>query len=68
MEVMKINSAKLKQLREANVLTMKELAERSGVSDQTIYELEHQHHGARPSTIRKLAGALGVEPQELISK
>ncbi len=38
-----------------------------GVTLNTIWRLESGYNkSARPSTIRKLAGALGVEPQELI--
>jgi transcriptional regulator with XRE-family HTH domain len=55
----------LKELREARFLTQAELAERSGVSRPTIARIE-QEGGARFVTIRKLAEALGVTPNELV--
>ena len=45
---------------------VRDLAKASGVSHQTIYELEQGRHGAWPQTIHKLADALGVEPGELV--
>lgn len=57
---------RLRRLRRESVLTMRELSERSGVSLDTILKLEHGSREARPGTLRKLAGALGVEPQELL--
>jgi transcriptional regulator with XRE-family HTH domain len=56
---------RLKQLREEAVLTVHELAEASGVSDDTISKIENGQRIARPSTLRKLAQALVVSPQEL---
>ena len=63
---MEVNVAKLKNLRRRRVLTLRELEEESGVSYNTIWRLENGYTDARPSTIRKLATALGVEPGELI--
>jgi transcriptional regulator with XRE-family HTH domain len=56
---------RLKQLREEAVLTVHELGEASGVSDDTISKIENGQRVARPSTLRKLADALDVSPQEL---
>ncbi len=61
-----VNVAKLRELRQRRVLTLHELEERSGVSYNTIWRLENGKTGAQPRTIRKLAAALGVEPEELI--
>lgn len=66
MVVVQINGNKLRQLRESRVLGVRDLAKASGVSHQTIYELEQGRHGAWPQTIHKLANALGVEPGELV--
>ena len=63
---MEVNVVKLKNLRRRRVLTLRELEEESGVSYNTIWRLENGYMDARPSTIRKLAAALGVEPGELI--
>ena len=57
---------KLKELRRLRVLTLRELESESGVSYNTIWRLENGHRQARPSTIRKLAAALGVEASELL--
>ena len=56
---------RLKQLREDAVLTVHELAKASDVSDDTISKIENGQRVARPSTLRKLADALDVSPQEL---
>lgn len=56
---------RLKELREEAVMTVHELAEASGVSDDTISKIENGQRAARPSTLRKLASVLGVSPQEL---
>ncbi|MDP8952547.1 MAG: helix-turn-helix domain-containing protein [Actinomycetota bacterium] len=58
--------AKLRQIRKRRVLTLRELEEVSGVSYNTIWRLENGYTQARPSTIRKLALALGVEAEELV--
>lgn len=60
-----MTQTRLKQLREEAVLTVHELAEASGVSDDTISKIENGQRIARPSTLRKLAQALVVSPQEL---
>ncbi len=57
---------RLKALRQQRVLTLRELEERSGVAYNTIWHLENGKRGAQPRTLRKLAVALGVEPEELV--
>ena len=57
---------KLRELRQRRVLTLHELEERSGVAYNTIWRLENGRSGAQPRTIRKLAAALGVDPEELV--
>ena len=57
---------KLRELRRRRVLTMQELAEKAGVGRNTIWRLEHGVMGAQPRTVRKLAAALGVQPEELV--
>jgi transcriptional regulator with XRE-family HTH domain len=48
------------------VMSQEELAERSGVARDTISKLETGRRGAYPSTIRKLAAGLEVQPQMLM--
>jgi transcriptional regulator with XRE-family HTH domain len=58
--------AKLRELRRRRVLTLEELAQKAGVGRNTVWRLEHGLMGAQPRTIRKLAKALEVEPEELV--
>ena len=63
---MDIDGEKLRRARTRAAMTLRELAEASGVDFSTIWQLEAGRRGARPSTIRKLAAALGVTPADLI--
>ncbi len=63
---MEVNVQRLRELRRLRVLTLRELEEESSVSYNTIWRLENGYRQARPSTIRKLAAALGVDPAELV--
>ncbi len=58
---------RLRECRERAFLTQADLAKKSGVAETTINRIENGRHGARISTARKLASALGVTPQELIA-
>jgi transcriptional regulator with XRE-family HTH domain len=62
----RIDVDKLKNLREEQALSLRELAKASGVSHTTIWEHERRKEGAHPRTVRKLAKALGVAPRELM--
>ena len=57
---------RLRELRREQVLSLRELEERSGVSYNTIWRIEDGRQGAHPRTLRKLAEALGVKPAELV--
>ena len=59
---------RLKELRREQVLSLRELEERSGVSYNTIWRIEDGRQGAHPKTVRRLAEALGVQPSELIKE
>ncbi len=59
---------KLKQLREHEALTQRDLSERTGISVNGISKIERNEASARLSTVRKLAEALGVHPSELTGK
>jgi len=58
----------LRMIRENRALSRKDLAGKASVNESTIYRAEQGRTNLRPSTIRKLAQALGVEPNELISR
>ncbi len=59
---------RLAELRERRALTLRELAEMSGVAADTINQIELGHRKARPSTLRKLAAALRVEISDFFEK
>jgi transcriptional regulator with XRE-family HTH domain len=65
---MEVDVAKLKALREAMVLSQRELARMAGLAQMTVWRLENGYRNARPGTIRKLAQVLGVEPKELVKR
>ena len=47
-------------------LTQRQLGELSGVAHTTVQRLEALNRGAYPQTLRKLATALRVEPEDLL--
>jgi transcriptional regulator with XRE-family HTH domain len=59
---------RLRETRKRKLLTQEQLAERSGVGVATIIRIERNQVEQRGSTIRKLAGALEVEPDELVRR
>ena len=61
----RIDGAKLRELRRRRMLSLRELGERSGVAFDNINKYENGHRSAQPRTVRKLADALGVDPEEL---
>jgi transcriptional regulator with XRE-family HTH domain len=56
----------LRDFRRRAVMSQEQLAEKSGVARDTISKLESGRRGAYPSTIRKLAAGLDVEPRMLM--
>lgn len=58
--------SRLKTLRERRALTQHELAERAGVNRVTVARLEGGVDHPLPGTVRKLADALGVGPEDLM--
>jgi transcriptional regulator with XRE-family HTH domain len=63
---LKVDGDRLRRLRAENALTLRALAEISGVSYDTINKVELGRRPAHASTIRNLANALGVEPRDLM--
>jgi transcriptional regulator with XRE-family HTH domain len=57
---------KLKGARTRRLLTQDELAEKAGVSQSTIANIERNNAEPQFRTIRKLAKALDVDPTELL--
>ena len=59
---------RLRTVRLERALSQQDLEAMSGVAQATISALEKEKRPARPSTVRKLAAALGVEPVELMRR
>lgn len=56
----------LKAARAWRLLSIRDLAAAAQVAPSTVYLLEHGRAVARPSTRRKLAGALGIAASEIV--
>jgi transcriptional regulator with XRE-family HTH domain len=59
---------RLRDLRKRALMSQRELAKRSGVGVTTIVRIERNQVEPQGATIRKLAEALEVEPQELVKR
>jgi transcriptional regulator with XRE-family HTH domain len=55
----------LRELRIRRLLSLRELAKRADVAQRTVVEAEAGRQAPRPSTMRKLAEALDVDPMEV---
>ena len=55
----------LRELRERAALSQEELGELAGISKNSVGQLERGEFNPRPATVRRLAEALGVEPEKL---
>ena len=63
---MRVDGRKLRRLRQRRLWLIGDLAEKSGVHRNVISKIENQRGGGHPDSIRALAEALEVEPQELL--
>ena len=61
-----VDGMRLRRVRKELALSQQDLERASGVAQHTISALESGKRGARHSTIRKLASALGVDARELM--
>ena len=57
---------KLRQVRQRLFVTQAELATRTGIAEATLSRIENGLQQPRISTVRKIADALGVAPEELV--
>lgn len=57
---------KVRRLRDEQALTQEELANKAGLTVAALSRIERNNAEPRPTTRRKLAKALGVDPSELI--
>jgi transcriptional regulator with XRE-family HTH domain len=55
----------VRELRERKALTQNDLAERAGISRMTVISIEHGKKSPIASVRRKLAEALGAEPEHI---
>lgn len=62
---MKVNGAKIKEIRESLDLTREELATKAKVTAQAVYSWENGNIGTF-SVLAKVADLLGVPEQELL--
>lgn len=60
--------SKLRRMRELRALSQRELAARAKLSVTTVNRIETGQRKAMPRTVRKLAQALGVTPEQLLTE
>ena len=65
---MQIDGMRLRRLRLERALTQQELSQMTGIAQDSISKLERGYRPPLPSTVRKLAEALAVEPIELMRR
>ena len=58
----------IRRLRELCALSQRELAARAKLSVTTVNRIETGQRKPMPKTVRKLAEALGVTPEELLTE
>ncbi len=58
----------LRNVRTRRLLTQDELADKAGVSQSTIANIERNNAAPQFRTIRRLAKALDVDPTELVGE
>lgn len=63
---MKINNERFEVALASSCMALKELSEKSGVRQETIARIKKSLQNPNPSTVGKIAKALGVTVQELI--
>ena len=56
---------RLKEWRLTKALSQRELADLAGVAQSTVALIEVGRRSPRPTTVRKLARALGLDPAKL---
>ena len=57
--------ATLRELREREALSQRDLARLAGIAANTVLDVEKDRRRPRPSTRRKLAKALNVLPRDI---
>jgi transcriptional regulator with XRE-family HTH domain len=62
-----IDGRKLREWRQRRLLTLRELATKSGIQFHTIHAIETGKQEPRASTVRKLIRALDIPAEELLT-
>ena len=65
MQIVVLIGEEVKKWRMRRAMTQIQLAERCGLSPATIVRIERNQREPQPSTLRKLADALDIDPSEL---
>ena len=65
MQIVVLIGEELKRWRMRRAMTQIQLAERCVLSPATIVRIERNQREPQPSTLRKLADALDIDPSEL---
>jgi transcriptional regulator with XRE-family HTH domain len=65
---MKNNKKTIKELRLANFMTQQELADKSGVTRETLNRFENGAKKPYVRSIRNMAAVLGVNPGDILIK
>ena len=63
-----LDGRRVQALREMRVLERRELAERCGISYSTLSQIETDRRRARAETVKRLADALAVHPEDLVRR
>ncbi len=61
-------NANIRRLRELRALSQRDLAARAKLSVTTVNRVETGQRKPMPRTVRRLAEALGVTPEELLAE
>jgi transcriptional regulator with XRE-family HTH domain len=64
----RVNNERLREAREVALLSQRELAEKAGVSLDTVQRMEAGEGGVYGRTVRKIATALALDPHELLEE
>ncbi len=64
---MEFDGTRLRKVRKGRALSLRDLGKLAGVSYDAIHAIEVGKQEPRPSTVRKLAAALGIEPEVLFT-
>jgi transcriptional regulator with XRE-family HTH domain len=63
--LVRVDGRKLREWRQRRLLTLRELAAKSGVQFHTIHAIETGKQEPRVSTVRKLISALNIPAEEV---